>query len=379
MMEASGTLNPAGLSEAASKVQIEGRVSSGRKEAGYFVKLVEEQIERTLGFKPYLGTLNVEVRGGEGEGALKLLRDLSEDGVKVASPHSGCYGTFFYATVNDEVEAAVGLPHVERYYHDIIELISPVELRRELRLRDGDAVKVEVKLPTRRVKAALIDMDNTLLDTFKLYYFSLNKALAELGLCEVREEVLRSKLDQGLSLSEILRDVVPRGVRQTSIEGIASRVREIYLSHEDECVKPMDGALEALEKLRSAGVVVALTTSSVMPKEEIWRRLMKFGLDKYIVYVVSGRDVRERKPSPEMVFKCMGALKLYPKECLVVGDSIADVKAGKAAGALTAAVLTGIGDEEGLLREGPDLIAKDLLELVDSLMQLKLISLGAAA
>jgi phosphoglycolate phosphatase len=353
------------------KVRIEGKVTSGKKEAKHFVKLIEEQIEQKFGFKPYLGTLNIEVQRNEDKEALKLMKDLSAEGIKVTSPHSGCFGTCFYATVNDEVDTVVVLPHVERYHSNVIELISPMELKRELKLKDGDTVKVEITLPERRIKAALIDMDNTLLDTFKLYSFSFNKALAEFGLNEVQEEVLKSKLNLGLSLGEILKDIISGSKKNIFLEKIISRIRTIYLDYEDEYVKPINGVVEALEKLKNAGVIIVLATGSMMSKVEIRKRLMKFGLDKYITYIISGEDVKERKPSPEIVLKVIRMLKLYPRECLVIGDSIADIKAGKAAVTLTAAVLTGVGNKEDFMKERPDFIAKDLLELINNLIQLK--------
>jgi len=50
-------------------------------------------------------------------------------------------------------------------------------------------------------------------------------------------------------------------------------------------------------------------------------------------------------------------------DCVIVGDSVVDVKAGKSAGAQTVAVLSGLYSKEELARESPDLILKDISEL----------------
>ena len=58
-------------------------------------------------------------------------------------------------------------------------------------------------------------------------------------------------------------------------------------------------------------------------------------------------------------------------ECVVVGDSVADIKAGKAAGAITVAVLSGIFSREELEREKPDLILENVNKLPDFLESLE--------
>lgn len=52
------------------------------------------------------------------------------------------------------------------------------------------------------------------------------------------------------------------------------------------------------------------------------------------------------------------------EECVVVGDTVSDVRAGKAAGAETIAVLAGAGKYDALLREGPDVVINSVAELV---------------
>ena len=63
------------------------------------------------------------------------------------------------------------------------------------------------------------------------------------------------------------------------------------------------------------------------------------------------------------------ALGLDPAECLMVGDTIVDIKAGKLAGAQTAAVLCGFGQQQELEQAGADLILSstaDLEKLLES-------------
>ena len=78
---------------------------------------------------------------------------------------------------------------------------------------------------------------------------------------------------------------------------------------------------------------------------------------------MTARDTFKPKPSPEALIACVRALDVEICECLIAGDSVNDVRAGKAAGARTVAVLSGLFRCEELFKEGPDLILKDVNEL----------------
>jgi phosphoglycolate phosphatase-like HAD superfamily hydrolase len=60
----------------------------------------------------------------------------------------------------------------------------------------------------------------------------------------------------------------------------------------------------------------------------------------------------------------MGVL---PAECLMVGDTVVDIKSGKAAGAQTVGVLCGFGEEKELIKAGADVILETTPALIDLL------------
>jgi len=121
-----------------------GTVFSGRGEGKHFVELpwVRAQIERKLGFTPYLGTLNLRLFEEEDVLKRKSLLD-SALGICVV-PEAGYFsGTFFRATVLG-VEAAVVIPQVPNYPVDVLEIIAPIYLRGKLEKGNGDRVVVTV-------------------------------------------------------------------------------------------------------------------------------------------------------------------------------------------------------------------------------------------
>jgi len=130
--------------------------------------------------------------------------------------------------------------------------------------------------------------------------------------------------------------------------------------------KPMPKIAETLEKL-SKKAKLALITMRFVPKDRIMWELEKFGIAKYFQYIVTALDTHMPKPSPEALIKCARQMNVQTCECLVVGDSIADIRAGKRAKIVTVAVLSGIFSREELETEKPDLILESVIQLPDFL------------
>ena len=88
-----------------------------------------------------------------------------------------------------------------------------------------------------------------------------------------------------------------------------------------------------------------------------------FGLTAYFDAVVTAHTCEHTKPFPEPVIFAAAALGLAPEDCLMVGDTIVDVKAGRLAGAQTVAVLCGFGQRAELEKAGADVILENTTDL----------------
>lgn len=84
--------------------------------------------------------------------------------------------------------------------------------------------------------------------------------------------------------------------------------------------------------------------------------LDQFELTPLFQVIVSALTARHTKPYPDPVFFAADAMGVPPESCLMVGDTTVDIRAGKAAGAQTVAVLCGFGEEPELRRYGADMI-----------------------
>jgi pyrophosphatase PpaX len=120
------------------------------------------------------------------------------------------------------------------------------------------------------------------------------------------------------------------------------------LSSETRC---FPGIPEALRLLRGRGHPTALVTSK---GDEIARRSLDVvDLSALFDVVVGADSSRRHKPDPEPVLEALHQLGYRPDEAIFVGDSPHDVRAGNAAGVLTAAVLWGPFSRSDLASSSP--------------------------
>jgi len=117
------------------------------------------------------------------------------------------------------------------------------------------------------------------------------------------------------------------------------------------------GVPEALAAL--AGRKSTATTKGTPTTRAV---LEQFGLLRYFDHV-QGTDGFPYKPAPDVILTALAALRARPQDCLMVGDSPADMEAGKRAGVRTCAVRYGYGKPEDLARFAPDFWIDDLRAL----------------
>ncbi len=93
--------------------------------------------------------------------------------------------------------------------------------------------------------------------------------------------------------------------------------------------------------------------------------LSHFGIKKYFRIVVGGDAVLKEKPHPEMIDKILSDLNWDRSSAVIVGDTAADIMAGKNAGILSCGVTFGYGLAEDIRSANPNYIIEDLIDLID--------------
>jgi len=204
-----------------------------------------------------------------------------------------------------------------------------------------------------KAKGIFLDLDGTIVDSREAYYEAARTAFQAMGQKPPEAEATL-EIPRRLERKQPLNDV---------IKGDPKKFLKIYLQTyyaiTPEKTKLFPNVSATLNTL-SEKAKLALITMRAVTKENIINELEHFGVAKYFTHVVTALDTHKPKPSPEALIKCVKAIDAQICDCIIVGDSISDIKAGKAAGAKTAAVLSGLFSQKELAKEKPDLILKDI-------------------
>ena len=208
-----------------------------------------------------------------------------------------------------------------------------------------------------RFPVYLFDLDGTLLDSAEDICAAIQEAFAATERpAAVDFDFLKGNI--GRHFVDYFGDIFP-DYSSRQIDEIIRRYRVIYLArgHQRTCVYP--GVREALAAL--AGRKSTATTKGTPTTRAV---LEQFGLIRYFDHV-QGTDDFPYKPAPDVILAALAALGASPRECLMVGDSAADMEAGRRAGVKICAVRYGYGKREDLARFEPDYWVDDLRELAE--------------
>jgi len=97
--------------------------------------------------------------------------------------------------------------------------------------------------------------------------------------------------------------------------------------------------------------------------------LKQFELTDDFEEIVTAITAEHTKPYPDPILYAAEKMDVAPENCLMIGDTTVDMRAGKAAGAQTVGVLCGFGERNELERRGADLIIENTAELAGILLQ----------
>jgi HAD superfamily hydrolase (TIGR01509 family) len=207
-----------------------------------------------------------------------------------------------------------------------------------------------------KVKGILFDLDGTIVDSKQAYLEAARTAFQAIGQKPPKAQIalqIPKRLEQNQPIDDL--------TRADPQQFLDIYLKTFYAITEVK-TKPIPNIRTALEILRQKAKLAIITMRNVS-RTTITKELEKFGLAHYFAYVITARDTPKPKPSPEALIKTIQAIDVQIRDCLIVGDSVTDIKAGKAAGAKTAAVLSGLFSYEELAPLSPDLILKDATQL----------------
>ena len=193
------------------------------------------------------------------------------------------------------------------------------------------------------IKAVLFDMDGTVFDTERIYRKCWFGAAEAVGFHEMEDLLARIF---GVSERDIGTYVYERyGVDFPYEKMLALRAGMIADIIEKEGVPFKDGVPEVFDRLKSRGIQSALVTSA--PRFRVEDFLNRTNLWSAFSCVVTGEQVKQSKPEPDIFLLAAKELGLEPHECMVAEDSRFGVMAGHRAGMRVAMIpdLQDVNDE----------------------------------
>ena len=351
-----------------NELSLSGAVRSGLGEGAGFTALdwARSQFIDHCGIDPYPGTLNIELNDPAHLETWAQARSLPGANVRPGSA-GACDATLYPATVGHSragsaIPAAVVLPDVPGYAPDRIEVIASVNLREHFDIAEGEALDLRFERP-HEVRAAIFDVDGTLLNSLEGYQLAASRATAEYGY-EVTLEHVRRALNTNQPFWDF---VIPDG--EPRDEQRILELREATMRHWPDALAEVVGVLPgiqtALEQLQASGIRLAIYTGS---GGESFPPLRDAGLLDLFEVIVTGPDVERRKPDPQGIEQCLDAMGVDAEEAVYVGDSRVDVSASLSAGVTSIAVLTGAGDAASLAGAGAHRVAAHVGRVPDLLV-----------
>ncbi|HEX5387420.1 MAG TPA: HAD-IA family hydrolase [Gemmatimonadales bacterium] len=219
--------------------------------------------------------------------------------------------------------------------------------------------------PMPSIRTVLFDLDGTLIDSIRLILDSYHHTLAEHGL-PPRDDREWLKL-VGTPLSSQFAEWKDDAGR---LEALIATYRAYNLANHDRMVRVYPGVVDAVREIKASGCQTGLVTSKA--RAGALRGLRLVGLEALMDVLVCCDEVVNPKPHPEPVERAVALLGAAPAETVYVGDSIHDMRSGRAAGVRTAAALWGPFGREHLEAAEPDFwleTPRDLVRLVQDPMR----------
>ena len=179
------------------------------------------------------------------------------------------------------------------------------------------------------LKAVLFDMDGVIVDTEPLHRKAYFAMFADMNI-NVTEAMYNGFTGQ--STMNICKQLVTQFTLEAAPETLVAIKRKHFkvLFDTDTTLQLLDGVLDLIKNYHNNGLTLVLASSASMPN--INRIFERFDLDQYFVAKLSGADLKQSKPHPEIFTKAAEAANQLPEHCIVIEDSSNGIKAAKGAG-----------------------------------------------
>jgi phosphoglycolate phosphatase len=214
--------------------------------------------------------------------------------------------------------------------------------------------------------ALLFDLDGTLLDSAPDLATAVDRMLETLGYAVVGELWVRRWIGNGARVLVCRALAHVQKIPESSVDELQlSEALRVFMDCYQACCCQLsrlyDGVIEALQHWQRCGIAMACVTNK--PGRFTEPLLAHYGLLDFMPVAVSGDSLPLKKPAPEPLLHACELLSVSPSSGVMVGDSVNDVLAARAAGMPVACVDYGYNHGEPIASAGPDSVISSLIEL----------------
>ncbi len=217
-----------------------------------------------------------------------------------------------------------------------------------------------------KLRAALFDLDGTLLDTIADLASSVNAALAAHGLAPVPVGIFPGIVGDGMDMM-VRRILPPETVTTEFLRGFIEDVRKEYSARWKDTTAPYPGIPALLDELTARGVRMAVLSNK---PHEFTDLIIRTILSRWRFEIILGqRNGMPRKPDPSGAIEIARAMELHPSEIVFLGDSGNDMHAAVAAGMYPVGALWGYRGRQEISEAGAAVLISspdELLRLFDN-------------
>jgi phosphoglycolate phosphatase len=183
--------------------------------------------------------------------------------------------------------------------------------------------------PTGALRAVIIDLDGTLIDTAGEIAEAMDRTLDELAFPRVPRPNIEAMIGRGV-MKLVERVLEKLGATGIDLDAAVERFEAHYAQTVATHAALFPGVNEGLKRLHQGGFKLAVVTNK--PRFFTEQLLERAQIERFFSAVVAGDDGIRRKPHGDMLEAACRAMKTSPAETLMLGDSDNDVEAARAAG-----------------------------------------------
>jgi len=212
------------------------------------------------------------------------------------------------------------------------------------------------------IKAVVIDLDGTLLDTAPDLAHAAELMMAELGRPCPSLAIIQTYIGNGVS--RLVKRVLTGQMDAEPEAGLFDHALPIFQKHYGRHIadqsRPFAGVVEGLRAMKAAGFHLACITNKAA---QFTHPLLKAtGLFEFFELILSGDALPKRKPDPLPLQHACETFGIQPHELLLIGDSLNDTQAARAAGCPVFCVPYGYNRGRPVSELDPDAVVPTLAD-----------------